>query len=129
MVAGVALTPAAPREPGKHQEYVEYTSGWMVAGTTEDDMPEMKLTDLQEGYKYQFRVKAVNRAGASYPSESTDEITAKTRKQKPIIDRSMMPKEVGTRLDLCSIQCHLVDNTNCKQCFCRCLWQRVRTLP
>jgi len=95
MVAGVSLTPAAPREPGKHQEYVEYTSGWMVAGTTEDDMPEIKLTDLQEGYKYQFRVKAVNRAGASYPSESTDEITAKTRKQKPIIDRSMLPKEVS----------------------------------
>jgi len=95
MIAGVAMN-LTPREPGKmHQEYVEYSTGWMVAGTTEDDMPEIKISDLQEGYKYQFRVKGMNRAGASYPSESTDEIVAKTRKQKPVIDRSGMPKEVS----------------------------------
>ena len=77
-----------PRDPNKHQEYVEYTSGWMVAGETEDGIDTaIKIEDLMEGYKYQFRVKAVNRAGASYPSESTDEIVAKSRKQKPIIDR------------------------------------------
>merc|ERR1719429_559737 len=95
MIAGVSMEPPKPRDPNKHQEYVEYSSGWMVAGTTDDDMPEIKIDDLQEGYKYQFRVKAVNRAGASYPSESTDEIVAKTRKQKPVIDRSAMPKEVS----------------------------------
>jgi len=94
MIAGVPLE-AKPRDLSKPQEYVEYCSGWMTAGTTEDDSPEIKLTDLMEGYKYQFRVKAVNKAGASYPSESTDEIVAKTRKQKPIIDRSGMPKEVS----------------------------------
>merc|ERR1719430_3124896 len=62
MVAGVAVN-YKPREAHGHQEYVEYSTGWMVAGTTEDEMPEMKLTDLQEGYRYQFRVKAVNKAG------------------------------------------------------------------
>jgi len=102
-IAGVQMN-VAPREPGKRQEYVEYTSGWMVAGTTEDDMPEIKITDLMEGYKYQFRVKGINKAGASYPSENTDEITAKTRKQKPIIDRSGMPKQIsvakGDNIDL-----------------------------
>lgn len=89
--------PTPTQEPGvkKVQEYVEYTSGWMVAGTTEDDMPEIKIDDLQEGYKYQFRVKAYNKAGASYPSESTDEIVAKVRKQKPIIDSSSMAKNIS----------------------------------
>jgi len=84
-------------EPGlkKGQEYVEYNTGWIVAATTEDDMPEIKVSDIQEGYKYQFRVKAVNKAGASYPSEPTDEIVAKVRKQKPVIDRSAMPKEIS----------------------------------
>ena len=94
MIAGVSLE-TKPRDLSKPQEYVEYCSGWMTAGTTEDDSPEIKLTDLMEGYKYQFRVKAVNKAGASHPSESTDEIVAKTRKQKPVIDRSGMPKEVS----------------------------------
>jgi len=94
MIAGVPMN-YKPREVGAHQEYVEYSTGWMVAGTTEDDMPELKLTDLQEGYRYQFRVKAVNKAGTSYPSESTEEIVAKCRKQKPIVDRSAMPAEIS----------------------------------
>ena len=95
MIAGVPLEAPKPRDPNMKQEYVEYSSGWMVAGTTDDDMPEIKIDDLQEGYKYQFRVKALNRAGHSYPSESTDEIVAKCRKQKPVIDRSGMPKNVS----------------------------------
>lgn len=96
MIAGVAMN-YKPRDVStlQHQEYQEYSTGWMVAGTTEDEMPEIKITDLQEGYRYQFRVKALNKAGASYPSESTDEIIAKTQKQKPIIDRSAMPTEVS----------------------------------
>eukprot|EP00092_Neocalanus_flemingeri_P076019 GFUD01094257.1.p1 GENE.GFUD01094257.1~~GFUD01094257.1.p1 ORF type:complete len:1559 (+),score=423.64 GFUD01094257.1:143-4819(+) len=96
MIAGVPMN-FTPRDPSKvlHQEYQEYSTGWMVAGTTEDDMPEIKIADLQEGYRYQFRVKGINRAGPSLPSESTDEIVAKQRKQKPIIDRSGMPKEIS----------------------------------
>ena len=79
----------------KEQEYVEYSTGWMFADSTDDDSNEIKLTDIQEGYKYQFRVKAVNKAGASYPSESTDEIVAKQRKQKPKIERTGLPREVS----------------------------------
>jgi len=96
MIAGVPMN-YKPREIGslQHQEYVEYSTGWMVAGTTEDEMPEMKLTDLQEGYRYQFRVKAMNKAGASYPSESTDEIVAKCRKQKPMVERTGMPTQIS----------------------------------
>jgi len=83
--------PAAAAK-GQAQEYVEYCSGWMFAGETEDDTPEIKVDGLSEGYKYQFRVKAANKAGLSYPSESTEEVTAKVRKQKPKIERVNMPK-------------------------------------
>lgn len=89
--------PKPVTEPGvrKEQEYVEYSTGWMHAGTTDDDMPEIKLTDLQEGYRYEFRVKAANKAGCSLPSESTNEIIAKQRKQKPVIERTAMPKQLS----------------------------------
>merc|ERR1719239_1595382 len=76
----------------EEEEYVEYCSGWMVAGITEDDTLEIKIDMLTEGYKYQFRVKAQNKAGFSYPSESTEEIVAKMKKQKPQIERVNMPK-------------------------------------
>ena len=86
-------SPQAPAtKKAKEQEYVEYCSGWMVAGITEDDTPDIKIDMLTEGYKYQFRVKAQNKAGISYPSESTEEIVAKMRKQKPQIERVNMPK-------------------------------------
>merc|ERR1719460_3189981 len=86
-------SPQAPAtKKAKEQEYVEYCSGWMVAGITEDDTPEIKIDMLTEGYKYQFRVKAQNKAGFSHPSESTEEIVAKMRKQKPQIERVNMPK-------------------------------------
>ena len=56
-VAKPAVPKAAP-EAGvrKEQEYVEYSTGWMHAGTTEDDTPEIKLTDLQEGYRLREQV-------------------------------------------------------------------------
>jgi len=84
------------REPGvkKDQEYIEYSTGWIVAGMTDDDFPEIKITEIQEGNRYQFRVKASNKAGVSYPSEPTDEIIAKQRKQKPVIDRGDIPNEM-----------------------------------
>ena len=81
--------------PRKDQEYVEYSTGWMLAGTTDEDNNEIKIGDLQEGYRYQFRVKGSNKAGISYPSEPTDEIIAKQRKQKPSIDKSSVPKELS----------------------------------
>lgn len=88
--------PQAPvTQKSREQEYVEYNSGWMVAGETEDDSPDIKINDLQEGYRYQFRVKAYNKAGASYPSESSEEIVAKTQKQKPVIERMNMPKDIS----------------------------------
>ena len=89
-VMPVVRDPAMKRD----QEYVEYSTGWIVAGVTDDDFPEIKIDEVQEGYRYQFRVKAANKAGVSYPSEPTDEIIAKKRKQKPIIDRCGIPNEM-----------------------------------
>jgi len=97
---GVPSTPRPPVEQGaplvkKEQEYVEYSTAWMVAGTTEDDSCEIKISDLSEGNRYRFRVKAVNKAGSSWPSDETDEIVAKMRKQKPVIDKSSLPKNIS----------------------------------
>ena len=41
-------------------------------------------------YLFQFRIKAVNAAGASEPSEETEEIICKVRKQKPTIARDSL---------------------------------------
>ena len=45
---------------------------------------------IGENNRYQFRVKAVNKAGASEPSEETDEVTCKVQKQKPVINRESL---------------------------------------
>ncbi|XP_023314705.1 twitchin isoform X11 [Trichogramma pretiosum] len=49
---------------------------------------EARVGDLIEGQKYQFRVKAVNKAGASKPSENSDSLLAKDRYAAPKIDRT-----------------------------------------
>ena len=81
---------AGPKPTAFTGEFQEYNSGWMVAMMTEDATPEVKLTDLSEGNRYQFRIKAVNGAGASEPSEETEEIVCKIRKQRPSILRDTL---------------------------------------
>ena len=49
---------------------------------TPGDELTMKVEDLVEREEYQFRVKAVNKAGPSEPSESTDWHMAKHRKRE-----------------------------------------------
>ena len=44
---------------------------------TDDATPEVKVTDLSEGHLYRFRVKAVNNAGPSWPSDPSDEVVCK----------------------------------------------------
>ena len=86
----------------------------MVAMITDDASSEVKLTDLSEGNRYQFRIKAVNAAGASEPSEETEEITCKIRKQKPMIQvwslthfvMKCMSNEYAKRLRILLIRTH-----------------------
>lgn len=56
----------------------------------ESNTPDCKarVNDLIEGTKYQFRVKAVNKAGQSKPSEPSDQMIAKDRFAAPKIDRT-----------------------------------------
>ena len=54
----------------------------VVCLQTPGDELTMKVEELVERQEYQFRVKAVNKAGTSEPSESTDWHMAKHRKRK-----------------------------------------------
>ena len=75
----------------------EFSSKWQKAVEVIGDKCEVRVPDLIEGMKYQFRVKAVNKAGPSKPSDASDTITAKARRQAPKIDRSTM-KDITVRI-------------------------------
>lgn len=71
-------------------EFQEYLSNWMTIMVTDDNTPKVTITGLGENNKYSFRIKAVNGAGASEPSDATEEITCKLRKQRPVIHRDTL---------------------------------------
>ena len=85
-LGGGAVT-AEPAQPVFTGEFIEYASKWMVALVTDDATPEVTIKDLGENNKYQFRVKAVNKAGPSEPSMETDEVVCKIQKQRPVVNR------------------------------------------
>jgi hypothetical protein len=66
------------------------TGEWEPAGEVAGDKTEGTVTGLVEGRSYQFRVKAVNKAGDSSPSNPSKTIVAKSRRLPPKIDRAMM---------------------------------------
>lgn len=61
---------------------------WQKAAETPGLRTEARVSDLVEGQKYQFRVKAVNKGGHSKPSEPSDTLLAKDRYAAPKIDRT-----------------------------------------
>lgn len=66
------------------------TGKWVKALETKGDKPTAKVPDLVEGQTYQFRVKAINKAGVGKPSHPSDSMVAKNRFEKPRIDRTHM---------------------------------------
>lgn len=64
------------------------TGKWQKALETNNPDCKARVNDLIEGNKYQFRVKAINKAGQSKPSEPSDQMTAKDRFAPPKIDRT-----------------------------------------
>lgn len=64
------------------------TTKWTKALETKTPDCKAKIPDLVEGLKYQFRIKAVNKAGQSKPSQPSDTMLAKDRFAAPKIDRT-----------------------------------------
>ncbi|QQP56543.1 Uncharacterized protein FKW44_001237 [Caligus rogercresseyi] len=66
---------------------------WQQGETlTNEDLPIVHGTckGLVEGNEYVFRIKAVNKGGASLPSEASDSVLAKTRFLKPFLHQPGM---------------------------------------
>jgi len=60
----------------------KFTLDWTEVAKTPDSTPEMKVEGLKEKMLYQFRVKAVNKAGPGAPSQPTDMHTCKHRNRE-----------------------------------------------
>jgi hypothetical protein len=81
----------------------DFSSKWAKVIDTDNNECGAKVSDLIENSQYQFRVKAVNRAGTGPPSVPTDEVICKTRNAPPVIDRSNLDKKqlhIGQQLKL-----------------------------
>uniref|UniRef100_A0A0N5AQN4 non-specific serine/threonine protein kinase n=1 Tax=Syphacia muris TaxID=451379 RepID=A0A0N5AQN4_9BILA len=59
---------------------------WLPCATVPGNTTSATALNLRPGDFYQFRVRAVNKAGKGEPSEPTDEIEAKPRKMAPKIN-------------------------------------------
>ncbi|KAK7065507.1 Immunoglobulin like [Halocaridina rubra] len=74
----------------------ELSGRWIKAAEVKGDIPKGRVNDLDEGETYEFRVRAVNEAGPSEPSESSKPVTCKPRKLPPKIDRKTL-KDITVR--------------------------------
>ncbi|EDW50927.1 GM26811 [Drosophila sechellia] len=66
----------------------KFAPSWSEVARTDDPNPECNVEGLKEKMVYQFRVRAVNKAGPSEPSQPTDNHLCKHKNLKPQIDRS-----------------------------------------
>lgn len=79
----------------------KFTGAFVKGGEVVGDVCTGVVPKLEEGNQYQFRVRAVNKAGPSDPSEQTKWHTAKARYLKPYIDRThMQPLTVKAGLSI-----------------------------
>lgn len=63
----------------------KFQTDWVEVAKTDDPTCLCKVPDLKERMVYQFRVRAHNKAGASKPSEPTDNHLCKHKNRKYII--------------------------------------------
>ncbi|CAJ0587388.1 unnamed protein product, partial [Mesorhabditis spiculigera] len=66
----------------------EFSPNWKEAKTVPAGQTEASVTGLREGEKYQFRIRAKNKAGAGDPSDPSDPVTCKPRHLTPLIDKN-----------------------------------------
>lgn len=68
--------------------------GWTDACTVPGDKTAAKVTSVDEGKEYEFRVVAKNKAGPSEPSDTSKSVITKPRNLAPRIDRKNLQKKV-----------------------------------
>ncbi|KJH43663.1 fibronectin type III domain protein [Dictyocaulus viviparus] len=81
---GAPITQYIIEKKGKHGRE------WQECGKVSGDETIATIVGLKEGEEYQFRVKAVNKAGPGEASEPSQKVVAKPRNLKPWIDREKM---------------------------------------
>lgn len=60
----------------------KFSPDWTECAKTTDDNPQVKVEGLKEKMVYNFRVRAVNKAGPGSPSEPTDNHIVKYKNRK-----------------------------------------------
>lgn len=68
----------------------KYTPDWEKCAEVEDDLCKGHVPNLIEGVKYEFRIRAVNKAGPGIPSDATPTHVARAKNLAPIIDKNYM---------------------------------------
>lgn len=68
----------------------KYSPNWEPCAEVEGDVTTGHVPDLVEGVKYEFRVKAVNKAGPGEPSDASLSHVARFKNLPPKIDRNFM---------------------------------------
>lgn len=63
----------------------KYSTDWVPVKEVEGNLPKAKVTGLNEGDKYEFRVRAVNKAGPGEPSQATSPHLAKPKNRKLVV--------------------------------------------
>lgn len=57
----------------------KFGNDWITAKEFPGDVNSGTVTGLKEGTQYEFRIKAINKAGPGEPSDATKPIIAKSR--------------------------------------------------
>lgn len=68
----------------------KHAKEWTHATDVKEPVCKGTVNGLKENEEYQFRVRAVNKAGPGDPSEASERVIAKARFLRPRIDREAM---------------------------------------